>query len=81
MKLSNLTNTPARSIASAADGVITRRNQQMHFASAAELEFEVQRCQQLITANPALRQQRKWECWVITSFAHFKAAFAPALES
>jgi hypothetical protein len=77
-QLSSLTGKKASTIVAKADDVIYRRNNvHVHFLSAAALEADVQQCAQLIAANPNLRQQQKWECWVIENFANFKVAFSP----
>lgn len=80
-ELSRLTNKPAYSIVLAADGVISRRNNEhVHFTSPAALEQEVQQCALLITNHPSLRMLHVWECWVVENFNHFKTAFAPIFD-
>jgi hypothetical protein len=80
--LSSLTSLPSSRIVSGADGVIQRRNNfHVHFANAAALDTEVQQCAQIIVSNPTLRQQHKWECWVIENFDKFKVAFTAVFDT
>ena len=79
LQLSAATGTPAQSIVQNIDGVIDRwHNQYDRVTSPAALQAEVRRCEELIAANPSLRQTQYWECWIIENFQHFQAAFAPA---
>jgi hypothetical protein len=76
VQLSQATGRVAADIVENLDLVIdARESQHIHFTNIAALDSEVQACMQLFAHLPALRQDCKWEFWVLTNYVHFKAAF------
>lgn len=56
-----------------ADGVLTRRNQEVHPVSLEALDAEVASVQSVIT--PDMEKACRWECMVVKSYAAIKEAF------
>ncbi len=66
----------ARSFANLADGVITRRNQTLHFADWNSVEDAVTKCVEFVSRHPDLRIECRRECIVLDSFHLIRQHFA-----
>ena len=65
----------ARSFANLADGVITRRNQTLHFADWDSLEDAVSKCLEFVSTHLDLRNECRRECIVLDSFRLIRQHF------
>lgn len=65
-----------RPFASLADGVITPRNQTLHFADWDSVEVAVTKCLEFVSRHPDLRNECRRECIVLDSFHLIRQHFA-----
>ena len=67
---------PASSFANLADGVITRRNQTLHFTDWDSLKDAVTKCSEFVSRHPDLKNECRRECIVLDSFHLIRRHFA-----
>ncbi len=66
----------ASSFANLADGIITRRNNTLHYADWDSLEAAVGKCLKFVSRHSALRTECRRECVVLDSFHLIRQHFA-----